>query len=78
MRQIWTEFESLTRRICVFWLVWKHMSIRLGNCGTKLGHRKLGGQRWEQSGQRMQELGALGDEEGRREWVLCELLAGHR
>lgn len=54
------------------------MSIRLRNCGTKLGHRKLGGQRWEQSGQRMQELGALGDKEGRREWVLCELLAGHR
>lgn len=26
----------------------------------------------------MQELGALGDERGRREWVLCELLAGHR
>lgn len=54
------------------------MSIRLRNCGPRLGYRKLGGQRWEQSGQRMQELGALGDGKGRREWVLYEILAGHR
>lgn len=54
------------------------MSIRLRNCGTKLGHRKLGGQRWKQSGQRIQELGALRDGKGRREGVLCELLAEHR
>lgn len=24
------------------------------------------------------ELGALGDEKGKKEWVLCELLAGHK
>lgn len=73
------NLEPFGRRI-LFWLVWKRMDIRLGNImlqdkswAQKTGWLKMGEEWPEDTG-----VGSLRDEKGRREWVLCELLAGHR